>query len=450
MNKTIKQIFCILLLLMCLLPLAVFAAAGPSASGANERLAAKPRLTAGGSLNFDVLSDTADYFDGHFGLRQELITANAAADAAVFHESATPEVLLGTDGWLYYADTLSDYTGADPMTARQLWCAARNLALMQEYVQSQGADFLFVCAPNKNTLYPAHMPAREARAEGPSDLDRLEALLNAQGTAFCDVRRTLLDAGEAAYYRTDSHWNGYGSALACDAILSALGRDSALAEEEFSLQPHTGDLYQMLYPASKKQEQAPGLARQREFQYVGAVRGADDQLIRTQSGGSGTLLAFRDSFGNALHEDLAEAFASAVFSRSMPYDLSLMQDAQPDTVLVQLVERNLRWLSVRPPLLPAPEREAPAAQAGKQTVFVRQSASAYDGLLVYTGSFDGLTPDEDSPVYAVLDGVCREACPTEDGVQFLAPAGEELTLLVCTDGVFRRLQAVFDQPGSSA
>ena len=157
MKKPIKQIICILLLLMCLLPLAVFVIAGPSASGANERLAAKPRLTAGGRLNFDVLSDTADYFDGHFGLRQELITANAAADAAIFRESATPEVLLGTDGWLYYADTLADYTGADPMTERQLWCAARNLALMQEYAQSQGADFLFVCAPNKNTLYPAHM-----------------------------------------------------------------------------------------------------------------------------------------------------------------------------------------------------------------------------------------------------------------------------------------------------
>lgn len=444
MKKSIKAIFCMLLLLLCLLPLAVFVIAGPSAPGANERLAAKPRLTAGGSLNFDVLSDTADYFDGHFGLRQELITANAAADAAIFHESATPEVLLGTDGWLYYADTLADYTGADPMTARQLWCAARNLALIQEYAQSQGADFLFVCAPNKNTIYPAHMPARETRAEGPSDLDRLEALLDAQGVAFCDVRSALQAAPELTYYCTDSHWNGYGSALACDAILSVLGRESSLADEDFSLRPHAGDLYQMLYPASRQQEQGLALARQREFQYVGAVRGADDQLIRTESGGSGVLLAFRDSFGNALHEDLAEAFASATFSRSMPYDLSLMQNAQPDCVLVELVERNLRWLALRPPLLPAPEREAPESEPGAQTVSVRQSSSSHDGLIVYAGSFDGLTPDADSPVCAVLDGVCYEACPTEDGFQLLAPAGSELTLLVRTDGIFQSLQAVFE------
>lgn len=440
MKNSFKQIFCILLLLVCLLPLAVFVTTGPSAPGANERLAAKPRLTAGGRLNFDILSDTVDYFAGHFGLRQALITANAAADAAIFRESATPEVLLGTDGWLYYADTLADYTGAAPMTARQLWCAAQNLALMQEYAQTQGAAFLFVCAPNKNTVYPAQMPARYTRAEGPSDLDRLDTLLNAQDVAFCDVRQTLLDAQGLTYYRTDSHWNGYGSALACYAILAALGREFSLAGEPFTLQPHTGDLYQMLYPASGKQEQGLSLARAREFQYVGTVRGADDQLIRTQSDGSGALLAFRDSFGNALHADLAEAFQTAVFSRAMPYDLSLMQDARPNAVLVELVERNLRWLASRPPLLPAPEREAPEAQPGNQTVSVRQSASSYDGLLVYTGTFDGLTPDEDSPVYAVLDGVCYEACPTAEGFQLLAPAGSELSLLVRTSGAFQRLQ----------
>lgn len=51
-----------------------------------------------------------------------------------------------------------------------------------------------------------------------------------------------------------------------------------------------------------------------------------------------------------------------------------------------------------------------------------------------------LTPDEDSPVYAVLDGVCYEPCPTAEGFQLLAPAGSELSLLVRTSGAFQRLQ----------
>ena len=55
MKKPIKQIICILLLLMCLLPLAVFVIAGPSAPGAHARLAAKPRLPVGGRGTFVVL-----------------------------------------------------------------------------------------------------------------------------------------------------------------------------------------------------------------------------------------------------------------------------------------------------------------------------------------------------------------------------------------------------------
>lgn len=440
MNNLIKRICCLLMLLLCLLPLAVFVVAGPSAASANERLAAKPRLTADGKLNPDVLSDTAEYFAGRFGLRQTLITANAALDAAVFRESAAKDVLLGTDGWLYYAETLNDYTGQAPMTERQLWCAARNLALMQEYAQTHGADFLFVCAPNKNTVYPDYMPRRYSHADAPSDLDRLEALLDEQSVAFCDVRQTLCGAEALTYYRTDSHWNGYGSALACDGILRALGRESALSAEDFAPQPHSGDLYEMLYPASHLQEAGLSLVRERQFFYDGTVRGADDQLIRTASDGSGALLAFRDSFGNALHADLAESFGTALFSRSMPYDCSLMQQAQPDTVLVELVERNLRWLCERPPLLPAPEREAPDARAEAATIAVSRSGSSFDGLTVYTGSFP-CTPDADSPVYALLDGVCYEVCPTETGFQLLAPEGTALSLLVRTGGSFICMQA---------
>ena len=128
----------------------------------------------------------------------------------------------------------------------------------------------------------------------------------------------------------------------------------------------------------------------------------------------------------------------------MPYDLSLMQSVQPDTVLVELVERNLRWLASRPPLLPAPEREAPEAQHGTQTVSVRQSSSSYDGLLVYTGTFDALTPDEDASVYAVLDGVCYEACPTASGFQLLAPSCTSLSLLIHTAGTFQSLPATLE------
>ena len=89
-------------------------------------------------------------------------------------------------------------------------------------------------------------------------------------------------------------------------------------------------------------------------------------------------------------------------------------------------------------------REALEAQPGEQTISVSQSKSAYEGLFIYTGTFEDLTPDKDTPVYAVLGSVCYEACPTEAGFQLLTPAGSGLSLLVCMDGVYQCLQATIE------
>ena len=45
---------------------------------------------------------------------------------------------------------------------------------MQGYAASRGAQLLFVCAPNKNTIYPEYMPGQYRKTEQVSDLDRLE------------------------------------------------------------------------------------------------------------------------------------------------------------------------------------------------------------------------------------------------------------------------------------
>ena len=175
------------------------------------------------------------------------------------------------------------------------------------------------------------------------------------------MRDVFRNANSLTYYRTGSHWNGYGSALAHDQILSALGRDSALASEAFTMQPHRGDLFEMLYPASSRTEDGPALAHARSFSYADDFHAADDQRIRTSSAASGTLLMFRDSFGSSLAPLLAGNYArvSIVDLRYISTEAlgHLPAEVQPDTLIVELVERNLCWLCTRPPLLPAPVRE---------------------------------------------------------------------------------------------
>ena len=436
--KRFYAVFSVLFLVLCAVPMVGLLALGPAEPAANQVLAAAPALTEqNGGFNDAYLNDLSEYVDQRFGFRQELISLRAGLTAAVFRESATDSVVLGRDGWLFYSDTLADYQGTSPMSDRALWSAARTLALIQEQAAAGGADFLFVLAPNKNTLYPQYMPARYPASAAPSNWERLLPLLEDQGVDCVDLVPVLAAEPEPVYYRTDSHWTPYGSALAHDAILAALGAEGTLAAEEFTAGTHVGDLQEMLYPADPAPEASPTLARARTFTYVSAFRSPEDMTIRTESSGPlGSLLMFRDSFGNTLHADLAESFSRACFSRAMPVRLDLLDQEGADTLVLELVERNLSWLATRPPVMAAPRRETPEAAVQAEAVALTvQTSTQLEGLACYSGALAAV--DTDSPVYLVLDGVCYEATPGGDGegaFTCYAPAAETAAVLYRLDG----------------
>ncbi len=433
MSKNRKNIlFFAAIMVLFFIPVACMAIFGPSKAASNEALASAPKLMRGGKVNTEVLSDSASYFDDHFGLRQELITANSRVRMAVFGESAVKSVIAGEDGWLFFADTLDDYTGASEMSEREIFCAARNLQLMQEYAADNDAQFVFTAAPNKNALFADKMPAKYERSKQRSNAARLYDKLGAQGVLYCDLH-AVFDDKEDIYYHTDSHWNGYGSALAHDALMQMLGKTAALSQETFVLTPFPTDLYAMLYPASKQFEQGLSLARERTFSYVGTVRSAEDMRIETQTEGQeGTLLMFRDSFGNALHEDLAESFASACFSRAMPYDLTMLRETEADTLMIELVERNLPQLAQKAAIFPAPVR---AEISAEDLLKVQAECSAREdkkvvGCVYYTGTITGAIAC-DARIYLELDGACYEATLVgERGFALYAPAADSLQVLI--------------------
>ena len=328
---------------------------------ANQTLAQPPSLTtADGGINLNVLDEAADYIADHFALRQRLITANAALEAAVFQTSSQDSVLLGREGWLFYRETLDDYLRTDPLSDRELFCAAHTLALLTEYAQNRGASLTFTVAPNKASLYPQYLPNVGSPLEGEDDIDRLVPLLKAQGVRYADLFAPFREEEQVLYHAADSHWTSRGAALAHDALVDALGLEGrtrwfTLPGQETDT--HRGDLYEMLYPTGTGREPDTEFDQPFAFDYVRPIRSAEDQRIETQAPGqTGSLLMFRDSFGNTLHSFLAEEYGQALFSRAMPYQMSLLDETGADTVIIELVERNLDYLAERAPIFTAPLR----------------------------------------------------------------------------------------------
>lgn len=346
------KIFIAAFLLLCLLPSAGMLLLPPTEAAANERLSPKPVLQNGeGSWNTDVLGQVTDYIADHFALRQQMVTANAALQTTLLHTSPAEDVIYGKNGWLYYAATLDDYQNHATLTGDEAAQIARTVADMQAYCEAQGATFLFTIAPNKNSLYPENMPARYLQSDSPGNYELVAPYLEEYGVNYADLFTFLSGQDETLYLRTDSHWTNRGAALAHDFLVGTLGLPhTAFGDADYTTEnTHRGDLYEMLYPKGTARE-----AQQQydvDFSYVTPPRTAEDILIQTTSENApnGRLILCRDSFGNALHPFLAADFREAVITRQMPYPLGQVQAG--DTVIVEIVERNLANILKYPPEL---------------------------------------------------------------------------------------------------
>lgn len=436
MKKRISILFAVLFLALCLIPSVGLALTGGSGAAANQVLAAKPVLTKkDGGLNPDYLANLAAYVNDRFSLRQEAVTLWAELNAGLLHSSVTENVVLGREGWLYFKPTLPDYCRTEPLTERELWCAARRLWLLQEYAEAQGGQFLFTVAPNKNSLYPANMPALP-REDAPSNAEALYATLDAMGVNYLDLFALFRAQDETLYFPRDSHWTSRGAALAADALLAALGKESAYFAGPFTAGEHRGDLYEMLCPAGTETD--PDLVYAPGFRFTASSTNADSITITTEGQpGGGTLLMYRDSFGRSLYPYLAEQYAAAVFSRKNDYDLTALEPG--GTLVIELVERNLRYLLDYAPTLPAPLRDIDAAEAGRaeERISCTLAKGGPEGYTVLRGDRIPGPADDDSPIYVETAFGIFEALPGAEGFSLCLPeeaAQGPLRLLLVAGG----------------
>lgn len=244
------------------------------------------------------------------------MTADSVVKAGLFGTSSEDQVIVGTDGWLYFAKTMDDYWGRNVLDDRDIARLARTVELMREYAQGQGAAFAFAVVPNKNTVYPEHMPYYTLKTPDPTNRERLAAVIGAR-PYVTDLAAALRAPGETLYHKRDSHWNALGALAGYNAVMDTLG----LPHEDYADTPRSvrriwdGDLDAMLDPGLGRKDDQVVLDTAWRYRYTSAFRSEEDITITTENdGGTGRLLMFRDSFGNAALPFFAQAFREAEFS----------------------------------------------------------------------------------------------------------------------------------------
>jgi alginate O-acetyltransferase complex protein AlgJ len=255
------------------------------------------------------------------------------------------QVIIGRDDWLFLGDmygvTLTTDRrppiDADFALGQQLGAAA---TAWDEYLKGKGVKlFRIMIGPNKGTIYPELMPAW-ARPPSPNATDYFFA--GTTGAHYIDLRRSLLAAKAsqpaALYYKTDTHWNALGGALAFREFAQQV---SKFAPELQWPQPAAYDLIQV-------NERAGGdLAK---FLRLSEFLSDSEPMIALLKPPSPLnkkkVLWVRDSFGVAMAPLMAATFSevrevySGLVFRPDGFFEKLVDEWQPDYVFFTLVERD--------------------------------------------------------------------------------------------------------------
>jgi alginate O-acetyltransferase complex protein AlgJ len=316
---------------------------------------------------FLFLKNYEDYYNDYFPFRTHLVYWNSLLTYNIFHTSASPQVIIGKQNWLFlgnineYFDEVDYYRNLKPFTIRELRYWQILLEERRDWLKRRGIHYLFVIAPNKSTIYPELMPHWIRKIYPQSKLDQLIAHLKKYSTLrILDVRPALWEAKKIrpAYQQTDAHWNSWGAYIAYREIITYLQHhfnfirprslhDFQITQTEF----RCGDLALMLT--------LPNIFWENQWQLVPKaplqaqeIKSSKQMLqnkpvtiswLTCAAGSLPAALMVHDSFANEMKQFLSEDFSKIVYiwNWSLNFFDDIIEKENVKIVIDEMVEYSL-------------------------------------------------------------------------------------------------------------
>ncbi|MDR0286832.1 MAG: hypothetical protein LBI03_03865 [Clostridiales bacterium] len=366
MKNKFKLIYIIVFFIICAIPTVFMFVIRNPVNYEKRTLASMPVLIDKNGLNTGFPSGFDSWYSDHFAFKAQLNTGYGSLFYYLLNESPNSKVIAGRQDWLFFNETIDDYTGKNLLTPRQIECVARTVELENNYLKSLGIPYVFTIAPNKNTLYGEFMPSRYFRTKEPSNLDILADRLKNSDVTYVDLKNLFLDLKNAVgtdyyYHKRDTHWNNLGALMAYRKIMSTVAEKvpdfvyDNYDDAKYTLEKTwTGDLDEMLLPALNIKDFQYNFNLQKLYTTDKPMSGPEDISIITKNPlKTNSLLIFRDSFYNSMLDFVSNGINSVDYSRAVPFQFNLAENDKPDAVVFEIVERNLITLINRAPVLDA-------------------------------------------------------------------------------------------------
>ncbi len=351
MESTAKNIFCLSLLILLLIPSIGLVVDNTLYEGCEKRTLTEWPVLEAKKENVEALEN---YYKDHAGLRTFWNHLSSTIKYKLFRSSSKPSsVIMGKEGWMYYASVgdneIPSVAKKDLWSTEELQNKVDSWEDRRNNLGDKGIDYHVAIWPNKPTIYQEHLSDKMKRLipPGPSKADQVMDYCRSQSPFIpLDTRNYLTkEKDKKLYHQLDSHWNDLGAYYAYRALMIELGIQP-YELSEFTLRwedSREGDLRYLMGLCNLEtvSEKVPKLTfnGKAETNKVKADKGPA-YFFNEAAESDKTILVFRDSYFSALIPYVSLHFRVGYYPWTY-FDQQLIEELQPDIVLSANVERRL-------------------------------------------------------------------------------------------------------------
>lgn len=341
----------------------------------NRQLAKLPPVSLEQFTSAKYFRSWGDYLRDNFSFRGRLTEANAHIRYNYFASSPTDSVLVGEDGWLFYAQEgmKSDFARNNSLPLSYFNKIDRYLAELKAWSDETGIKVTFMITPNKHNIYGDSLSSKSYKGSGASLGERVSAYAEEHYpevglNIFPDLQLASQNSNEQVYFKIDTHWNPQGAVIAVEKLAKRLSislMDRLDSSRSLTISPgNFGQLmglklkedYNQLIPSSgwsannftELSDSIENLFKGQRIDRLTASKGIISSSFNPVS--RPNILLIGDSFSDAMTPYISEISDVGVTIRpwSMEnapdtrFNKNLVELVSPDLIVIQIVERRLR------------------------------------------------------------------------------------------------------------
>lgn len=353
MKKSIQKGYLLLFIVFICLPGISYSLLKPfikSENTENRKLSERPSFE--NTIYTKFASEYEKYYEDHLPYRNQLITINSAISYFLFKESINSSVIIGKDGWLFLNgdNVIENYKRELVYSEETIEEIKKKYQDISMHYEQEGIRVVFMIIPNKEEIYGDDYLPDDINAQKNNQENRTDTLVSylreEAGLEVIYPKEEFLKYKDdfQLYFKADTHWNLLGAYIAEQQLLELIyGQRSYLEDENI----HKGEL---TYRISANLDLA-NMISLRKFllddydYYIEEYPWTDNfESISGINGYSDKVLFIGDSFYASMQPYLYRDFKDCKALVRGYYESSIVEEYEPDVVVIEVVERYAEQL----------------------------------------------------------------------------------------------------------